>query len=186
MTSSLDQLVNEYEAAARRLTQLHRRWGWIVLLGPRQPEQGAPSASRCSRPMPGASPPRGRAGRVGSSAETCSISGTVRMLSAFGSASTAPSSVSCRWTCISRRRKSTSSARRPQTSPARRPRPAWTVITAEYRCGADATSAVTVARHELFGRTRPLRVVLAGNPEHFRRLLTEQVRVRDLLPSRSD
>src|SRR4029453_5784972 len=37
MTSSLDQLVNEYEAAARRLTELHRRWGWIVLLGPRQP-----------------------------------------------------------------------------------------------------------------------------------------------------
>jgi hypothetical protein len=35
MTSSLDQLVNEYEAAASRFTELHRRWGWIVLLGPR-------------------------------------------------------------------------------------------------------------------------------------------------------
>ena len=46
MTSMLDQLVNEYEAAARRLTQLHRRWGWIVLLGPRQPEQGAPTIPR--------------------------------------------------------------------------------------------------------------------------------------------
>jgi hypothetical protein len=43
MTSSLDPLVNEYEAAARRLTELHRRWGWIVVLGPRQPGQGAPT-----------------------------------------------------------------------------------------------------------------------------------------------
>jgi hypothetical protein len=46
MTSMLDQLVNEYEAAARRLTELHRRWGWIVLLGPRQPGQGAPTIPR--------------------------------------------------------------------------------------------------------------------------------------------
>jgi len=46
MTSMLDPLVNEYEAAARRLTQLHRRWGWIVLLGPRQPGQGAPTIPR--------------------------------------------------------------------------------------------------------------------------------------------
>jgi len=43
MTSSLGPLVNEYEAAARRLTDLHRRWGWIVLLGPRQPGQAAPT-----------------------------------------------------------------------------------------------------------------------------------------------
>ena len=46
MTSMLDQLVNEYEAAARRLTELHRRWGWIVLLGPPQPGQGAPTIPR--------------------------------------------------------------------------------------------------------------------------------------------
>jgi hypothetical protein len=46
MTSMLDQLVNEYEAAARRLTDLNRRWGWIVLLGPRQPGQGAPTIPR--------------------------------------------------------------------------------------------------------------------------------------------
>ena len=46
MTSSLDQLVNEYEAAARRLTELHRRWGWIVLLGPRLPGQGASTIPR--------------------------------------------------------------------------------------------------------------------------------------------
>jgi hypothetical protein len=46
MTSSVDQLVNEYEAAARRLTDLNRRWGWIVLLGPRQPGQGAPTIAR--------------------------------------------------------------------------------------------------------------------------------------------
>jgi hypothetical protein len=43
MTGILDQLVNEYEAAASRLTELHRRWGWIVLLGPRQPGQAAPT-----------------------------------------------------------------------------------------------------------------------------------------------
>jgi hypothetical protein len=46
MTSSLDPLVNEYEASARRLTELHRRWGWIVLLGLRQPGQGAPTITR--------------------------------------------------------------------------------------------------------------------------------------------
>jgi hypothetical protein len=46
MTGSLDQLVNEYEAAARRLTELHRRWGWIVLLGPRQPGQAPPTIPR--------------------------------------------------------------------------------------------------------------------------------------------
>jgi hypothetical protein len=46
MTSMLDQLVNEYETAARRLTDLNRRWGWIVLLGPRQPGQGAPTIAR--------------------------------------------------------------------------------------------------------------------------------------------
>jgi hypothetical protein len=28
------------------LTELHRRWGWIVLLGPRQPGQGAPTIPR--------------------------------------------------------------------------------------------------------------------------------------------
>jgi hypothetical protein len=46
MTSSLDQLVNEYEAAARRLSDLHRRWGWIILLGPRQPGQAPPTIPR--------------------------------------------------------------------------------------------------------------------------------------------
>jgi hypothetical protein len=46
MTSSVDRLVNEYEAAAIRLTDLHRRWGWIVLLGPRQPGQAAPTIPR--------------------------------------------------------------------------------------------------------------------------------------------
>jgi hypothetical protein len=46
MTSMLDQLVNEYEAAARRLTELNRRWGWIVLLGPRQPDQAPPTIPR--------------------------------------------------------------------------------------------------------------------------------------------
>jgi hypothetical protein len=46
MTSMLDQLVNEYEAAARRLTDLHRRWGWIVLLGPRQAGQAPPTIPR--------------------------------------------------------------------------------------------------------------------------------------------
>jgi hypothetical protein len=46
MTDPLDQLVNEYEAAASRLTDLHRRWGWIVLLGPREPGQAAPTMPR--------------------------------------------------------------------------------------------------------------------------------------------
>jgi hypothetical protein len=46
MSSMLDQLVNEYEAAASRLTDLHRRWGWIVLLGPRQPGQAPPTIPR--------------------------------------------------------------------------------------------------------------------------------------------
>jgi hypothetical protein len=46
MTSILDPLVNEYEAAARRLTELHRRWGWIILLGPSRPGQGAPTIPR--------------------------------------------------------------------------------------------------------------------------------------------
>jgi hypothetical protein len=46
MNSSLDPLVNEHEAAARRLAELHPRVGWIVLLGPRQPGQGAPTIPR--------------------------------------------------------------------------------------------------------------------------------------------
>ena len=46
MTSSLYQLVNEYEAAAIRLTDLPRRWGWIILLGPRQPGQAPPTIPR--------------------------------------------------------------------------------------------------------------------------------------------
>src|SRR4029453_15126186 len=49
MTDPLDQLVNEYEAAASRLTELHRRWGWIVLLGPRLP---GPGPSRIPPPPP--------------------------------------------------------------------------------------------------------------------------------------
>lgn len=39
------QVVRPNEAAGRRLTE-HRRWVWIVLLGPRQPGQGAPTIPR--------------------------------------------------------------------------------------------------------------------------------------------
>jgi hypothetical protein len=46
MTSSLYRLVNEYEAAAIRVTDLHRRWGWIILLGPRQLGQAPPTIPR--------------------------------------------------------------------------------------------------------------------------------------------